>query len=73
MGEGLLAQKRSAAYSLTDHILCLLCPASSSPGSSAPGFCSTYPHHNLFSTSFIHMRVRTHTHLWTQGKQAGGG
>ena len=43
MGEGLPSQKRSAAHSLTDHILCLLCPASSSPLPSALAFAHLTP------------------------------
>lgn len=63
MGEGPLSQRRSAAHFLTDHILCLLCPASSCLGSL---LCFAFAlhthllHRNLFSSPFIHMCMHTH-------------
>lgn len=69
MGEGPLSQRRSAAHFLTDHILCLLCPASSclgsllrSPFRSLHAFAldTHLPHRNLFSSPFIHVCMHTH-------------
>lgn len=76
MGEGQLSQRRSAAHSLTDHILCLLCPASCCLGSflhSLPlhafALDTHLPHRHLFSSPFMHMHACAHR-WWVQRKQA---